>query len=170
MTRGKMNDSDVNLRPVIELLKDVKVEVRHTKNVVDGINRELGGVQATLRAMEERNIVQDKKIERIRTEQMSCQARNRFDSIAARVRKLDESSQHDVTGSMPVIHGGFSALSSESEATVKKAFMRMLPFIITAFIVGVGVVSIFFFKAFGMGDGGKGTSGSGYTAPDDKKD
>lgn len=149
MTRSK--DSDPSLNPVIELLRVVKKDVGKTKETVDNMNRELGGVQATLNSMEKRNVERDKKIDSVQTEQLSCPARAGYGAVNARLKKHDKA-LFDSTGTVniPVVPAVSAAAQfSESEISFKDALIRMLPIIALSFACGAGMLAILWYRMFG---------------------
>lgn len=143
MGGGYSSDSDTSLNPILELLKDVKKDVRITRDEVAGINREVGGIQVTLTTIQTANERQDTDIKEIRDRQANCTARTGYVGSNARIKKL-EGKDKEITGSIDVVAQRQQAV----ELTLKKngngvsfndAFKRLLPWFIVAVITGASL-------------------------------
>lgn len=133
------------LNPALQILRDMKKDVRETKGTVDVINRELGGVQAMLRTMERNSEEQDKKIDLIRSEQLSCPARTGYPSVRSTIQKLEGEidSAKETTGVFRLIpHEQVGGLP------FKDLVVKAMPYLILSFVCGAGLLSILIFKLF----------------------
>lgn len=134
------SDSDTSLDPVLELLRDVKRETKDTKKSVDNMNRELGGVQATLKGISDDNKKQDKQIADVVKIQLECPARAGHNAVNARLKRVDRRLDEE-----SALYPNPAALGT-AEVPWKEAFIKMLPLIIIAFVAGVGALAILFQK------------------------
>jgi hypothetical protein len=146
--------NNLNLSQVIDLMKDVRTEVRSMKRVVIGVNRELGGVQSTLKSIQRCNSTQDKKIDKIHVNQMSCRAKNGYPSIVAKISKLnDKVERHqEITGNiLPPGTGGYpvySPVPPNRKSIFPEKVAKMMPYLLVSFAIGAGIIAIVLYKTF----------------------
>jgi len=134
-----------SLSPVLQILRDMKKDVRDTKATVDIINRELGGVQATLRTMEHTASEQQKRMDLIRSEQLSCPARTGYSSVRSNIKKLEGEidATKETTGIYPLMR-----TVPELNLPFKDLMAKALPYLVIAFVSGAGILSVLLFKVF----------------------
>jgi hypothetical protein len=140
------SDSDPSLNPILELLKDVKKNIRDLNHKFDTTNRELGGIQVSLVEMRKHGDVQDRRIETVSRVQSDCQAKSGIKGVNARLRRLEEG-----TGSVAVPIAGTmpdGAVAVMSDGVMRLFFSKMIVPLLFAFVVGIGITAIVFWSFF----------------------
>lgn len=146
MSNGGKSDSGPSLNPILELLRDVRMSIKDMKkdlrdvgHKVDTMNRELGGVQVSLAAMQKEDDDQDRQIESIRRVQAKCQAKAGIKEIKGRLNRME-----DTNPAVPTQMGGVTVVNSNG--TWKSALTRVALPLLFAFAVGIGITAIVFWN------------------------
>jgi len=140
-------DTPVSTDPVLEMLRDIKRDGKDTRNALSDINREMGGIQSTLKSMEKANEKRDQEVATIRTNQANCEARTLHKGLTARVKKLERADK-DITGSVDVVSQRQQALEyaltkrkngNGNGVKLGEAFRRTAPWLVMAILVGAAL-------------------------------
>ncbi len=128
---------------VLALLQDVKQETISTRREVGAMNRELGGVQATLLTMKEGNEKRDSDVRAIRDSQANCPARSAQTGVNARLKRLERADE-DITGSVDIVAQRQQALESARDTKnngvrVWDAVKKVWPVIILGVVGGAAL-------------------------------